>query len=299
MFVMKIKFTTIAMNKIFKAFTILLFAILIHAGCGTVEEKTNHPETLIIGHRGSGITSAEFQENTLASVVNAFQSLDGAEVDIQCSLDGTIWLFHDAGLPGNDMLCLPQASDQELEKMANEIPGYTLTRLEEIMQYMIQMEETPVLSLDVKGYFPNGCFKDNNAPHFYFDMMAESFFQLLELYPLQSHIIIETDYDYFLDLVKKNEPLIELYLLGYHDFRERLEKALERSYHGISHSFRDEYLTHEEIELARQNGLKVQLWTINTAEEMELALSWNPAFIQTGNLQLGEKTLTRVIQENE
>ncbi|GEM_PF-380067 len=299
MFVKKIKFTTIAMNKTFKAFTILPIAILILAGCGTVEEKTDYPETLIIGHRGSGITSAEFQENTLASVINAFHRLDGAEVDIQCSLDGTIWLFHDTGLPGNDLLCLPQASDEELEKMANEIPGYTLTRLEEIMQYMIQMEETPVLSMDVKGYFPNGCFEEKNATHFYFDKMAESFFELLELYPLQSHIIIETDYDYFLDLVKENEPLIELYLLGYHDFRERIEKALERSYHGISHSFRDEYLTREEIELARQNGLKVQLWTISSEKDFEMALSWKPAYIQTGNVPLGEKFLNMASEKNE
>lgn len=287
------------MNSFLKAILFLVTPIFILMGCGSVEQKTEYPPTLIIGHRGSGITTAEFQENTLASVINAFERLNGAVVDIQCSKDGTIWLFHDSDLPTDDLLCLPQATDREMEELAEAKPDLNFTRLEDLLNYMTQMEETAVLSLDVKGYFPNGCFEENNAPKHYFEMMAESLFALLERYPLQSHIIIETDYDYFLDLVKENEPLIELFLLGYHDFRERIERAIERSYHGISYNFKDEFLTREEIELARQNGLKVQLWPINSEEDFEMALSWKPAFIKTGNINLGEKLSNLTTGENE
>jgi len=295
---MRINFFIASMNN-FAGISLFLITTFCLAGCKNSEMETEYPETRILGHRGSGLTSEEFQENTFSSVINAFKRLDGAEADIQCSKDGTIWLFHDANLPGNELLCVPGATDRELDELSRESENFTITRLEEIFEYMIQMEEKPMLSLDVKGHFTNGCFETDNAPNSYFDLMAQSLFDLLALYSLHAHVIVETDYVYFLDLIKNKEPKVELYLLGYQNIRERIDKALTSGYQGISYNFKDEYLTHEEIELARQNGLKVQLWTINTAEEMELALSWNPAFIQTGNLQLGEKTLTRVIQENE
>lgn len=276
------------MNNFKRSFLFLVTPVFVLAGCNNVEVETEYPETRILGHRGSGLTSEEFQENTFSSVINAFKRLDGAEADIQCSKDGTIWLFHDANLPGNKLLCVPGATDQELEELARERENFTITRLEEIFEYMIQMEEKPMLSLDVKGHFTNGCFETDNAPNPYFEKMAQSLSDLLARYHLHAHVLVETDYVYFLDLIKNKEPKVELYLLGYQNIRERIDKALTSGYQGISYNFKDEYLTHEEIELARQNGLKVQLWTINTEEEMELALSWNPAFIQTGNIQLAE-----------
>jgi glycerophosphoryl diester phosphodiesterase len=295
---MRTNFIIANMNDFKRSFLFIVILVFVLAGCNNAGVETEYPETRILGHRGSGHTSEEFQENTFSSVINAFKRLDGAEADIQCSKDGTIWLFHDASLPGNELLCVPGATDRELDELSRESENFTITRLEEIFDYMIQMEETPVLSLDVKGHFTNGCFETNNAPNSYFDLMAQSLSDLLALYPLHAHVVVETDYVYFLDLIKELEPQLELYLLGYRNFRERIEKALEKGYQGISYNFKDEFLTHEEIELARQNGLKVQLWTIYTQDDMEVALSWKPAFIQTGNIQAAEIFLS-MTNENQ
>jgi len=290
---MRIKSFIAGMNNFTGIFLFLISACFI-SGCSNAEVETEYPETRILGHRGSGLTSEEFQENTFSSVINAFERLNGAEVDIQCSKDGTIWLFHDADLPGNKLLCVPGATDKEIEELANKMDNYTITRLEEIFEYMFHMEEIPIISLDVKGHFPNGCFDTDNAPNPYFDLMAESLSNLLSKYPIQNNVLVETDYVYFLDIIKNKEPQLDIYLLGYRDFRERIEKAINKGYQGISYNFKDEHLTREEIELARQNGLKVQLWTINTEEDMEVALSWKPAFIQTGNVKLGEESLNKI-----
>lgn len=290
MFGMRINFFIAGMNNFAGIFLFLITAFFM-TGCNNTEVETEFPQTRILGHRGSGLSTEEFQENTFLSVINAFKRIDGAEVDIQCSKDGTIWLFHDANLPGNKLLCAPGATDQELDELARESENFTITRLEEIFEYMIQMEKTPMLSLDVKGHFSNGCFDTDNAPNSYFDLMANSLSDLLARYPLHTHVLVETDYVYFLEIVKKMEPQVELYLLGYSNFSERIDKAFNNGYHGISYNFKDEYLTHEEIEVARQKGLKVQLWTIYTEEDMQKALSWKPAFIQTGNTNLGEKYL--------
>ncbi|MBW6481176.1 MAG: glycerophosphodiester phosphodiesterase [Bacteroidales bacterium] len=288
---MRTNFTTVNRNDFIISLLFLVTAAFFMTGCNNAEVETEYPQTRILGHRGSGLTSEEFRENTFSSVVNAFERLDGAEVDIQCSKDGTIWLFHDANLPGNELLCVPGATDRELEELSRESENFTITRLEEIFEYMMQMERTPILSLDVKGHFTNGCFDTDNAPNSYFDLMAKSLSDLLARYPLHTHVLVETDYMYFLELLKKTEPKVELYLLGYSNFSERIDKAFNSGYHGISYNFKDEYLTHEEIELARQKGLKVQLWTIYNEEDMQEALSWKPDFIQTGILKLGEKFL--------
>ena len=288
---MRTNFITTNVNDFVRSFLFLVIPAFFMTSCNNAEVESEYPESRILGHRGSGLTTEEFQENTLSSVINAFKRLDGAEADIQCSKDGTIWLFHDANLPGNKLLCVPGATDQELEELARESQNFTITRLEEIFEYMVQMEKTPILSLDVKGHFTNGCFETENAPNSYFDLMAQSFSDLLVSYPLHANVLVETDYVYFLDQIKKTEPKIELYLLGYRNFSERIDKALNKGYHGISYNFKDEYLTPDEIELARQKGLKVQLWTIYNEEDMQEALSWKPAFIQTGNLKLGEKFL--------
>lgn len=294
MFVMRINFFIACMNNFAGIFLFLITAFFM-TGCNNTEVQTEFPQTHILGHRGSGLSTEEFQENTFPSVINAFKRLDGAEVDIQCSKDGTIWLFHDATLPGTDLLCVPGATDRELDELSRESENFTITRLEEIFDFMIQMEKTPILSLDVKGHYTNGCFDSDNAPNSYFELMANSLSDLLAGYPLHTYVLVETDYVYFLELLKKMEPQIELYLLGYSNFSERIDKAFNSGYHGISYNFKDEYLTIEEFELARQKGLKVQLWTIYTEEDMQEAISWKPDFIQTGNTNLGEKYLS----ENE
>ncbi len=285
-----------------KQSTISILLALIMLACGSQDEhtRTAFPDTKIIGHRGSGATQySEYQENTYTAIRNAFEKLHGAETDIQSSKDGTIWLFHDAGLPTNDMdlHCIPNSTDQELMNLSQSMEGFTLTRLEEIFELMTDTSPIPRLSLDVKGHFPNGCFETDNATRPYFDKMAENLKELLMEYPLQDYIMVETDYTYFLDLVKEAEPDIELFLLGYNDFRQRMEMAMESSYHGISFNFRDEYLTGEEIELARQNGLKVQLWTLYTEEDFEKALSWGPHFIQTGNVDQGHQEILSMDSE--
>src|SRR5690554_4907493 len=59
-------------------------------------------ETLFIGHKGSGnineYGNLEFVENTWEAIANAMNSIDGSEIDIQISLDSTLWIFHSSTL---------------------------------------------------------------------------------------------------------------------------------------------------------------------------------------------------------
>ncbi len=282
-----------------KRISFFIVSALFLLSCTQPPEALPPPETKILGHRGSGASSiSNYQENTYQSVKNAFLKLHGAEIDVQCSKDGTIWLFHDAGLPKNDMdlLCIPASSDEDLIKMANKDTLFTLTRLEEIFELMIQMDKTPVVSLDIKGHFPNGCFESDSAPHHYFDMMSQSLSSLLNKYNVHKYVMVETNYTYFLDKMLAIEPQTECFLLGYSNFSERMDVALSNSYHGISYNFNDQNLAKEDVETARQNGLKIQLWTIYNEKDFERAISLAPDFIQTGNVELGQEFISALYQ---
>lgn len=259
--------------------------------CKTGNDEPMQKSTFILGHRGSGVSSqSEFQENTYESVLNAFEKLDGAEVDIQCSKDGTLWLFHDADLPENEhnLLCVPQSTDIQITRFAVRSDSFTITPLEEIFVLMASKKITPFLSLDIKGYFNNGCFENSDQLQLYFESMANGLDELLTRYPLHNHIMIETDYQYFLDLIVEQQPGIETYLLGYNDFENRIKTALEKSYDGISFNYKDDNLTDEDLQNARNQNLKVQLWTVYNEDDFTRLMEWKPDFIQTGNVELGE-----------
>jgi glycerophosphoryl diester phosphodiesterase len=273
-------------------FVVLIILFFNFQACKTGNEEPLKKRTLILGHRGSGTSQqSDFQENTYESVHNAFEKLDGAEVDIQCSKDGTLWLFHDANLPENhqNLLCIPQSSDYEIRNLETENVSFTVTPLEEILLLMSEMEKTSYLSLDVKGYFNNGCFETTEQLNEYFKKMASGLSDLLSDYPLYDQIMVETDYQYFLDLINEHEIGVSTYLLGYNDFKQRMHIALDKSYDGISFNHKDESLTEDDILNAGKENLKIQLWTVNNEDDFKKIIGWSPDFIQTGNVELGEK----------
>lgn len=277
-------------------YLLYLTLVLIVSSCNTGSQEASQRLYKILGHRGSGANAiSNFQENTLASVSNAFEMVDGAEVDIQCSKDGTIWLFHDDNLPENSkhILCVPMSSDEELVNLATLDTTFTLTKLEEVFILMKKMKNKPYLSLDVKGHFPNGCFENINAPWDYFDMLSNSLIKLLKKYRLRRYVMVETNYDYFLDSMIANYPKVNCFYLGYDNFNHCMEMVMNKKYHGISFNFRANDFCKEDIVAAHKEGIKVMLWTANDCVAIDSLLLWNPDFIQTGNLECGNEVIKR------
>lgn len=271
---------------------LLLFCSLIFfikcTGDVEYEDKEN---SSILGHRGSGANgfsaTNEFKENTLVSVVNGFQIFDGVEIDIQASLDNTIWLYHDSKIENHEtsnLICIPQSTDQEIFELNQFLTDSSkFTALEEIFIYHTENNLEKYISLDVKGWFDSDCFPERNAPAEYHIKMANEVVRLIEAYGIEEYVIVETDYKTFLDQVKKNNPDVPCYLLAYDNLKQKADKAIEKSYQGISFNFRDSSLTDKNVDYLRENDLKLQLWTPNSKEAIDRALSFDPDFIQTDN----------------
>lgn len=241
--------------------------------------------TLILAHRGGGYSG--YQENSLEACEFGLSSVDGIEVDIQLSKDRTIWLAHEAPLPecgGISYDCFPEVYDIQIEELdsckGNDL---TFTRLEEIFELMSTTYPDKYISLDVKLWSP--CKLTSVDVLGIMNVIADEIIVLTNKYNLHNRVMVESEVATFLNRVKKNSNSIGIYLTSFGDFEAAMQHSLEGGLTGISFQYKyDEEITEEHIQLIRNKGLKIQLWTVNDPDYIEEALSINPDFIQTDNI---------------
>lgn len=236
-----------------------------------------------IGHRGSGSDDFEGKdssfprENTFASMLIGFQYLNGSETDIQMSLDGTLWLWHDATFPDNNSsLCIPTMHDAEI--IALQLPDKPVAKLDSVFSWMHKFAVNKIISLDIKGYFPLAPTLDLYA---YYERMSDSISVMVRRYNIQRRVFVETDYTMFLDYMKMKEPLVDRFLLAYSDLHTAVNTCVDRGYTGVSFAHYDTSMTEQNMKYLRSKGLKIQVWTLHTLESIEQMKNLKPDVIQT------------------
>jgi len=245
---------------------------------------------LFLGHRGSGANvysgkaAGLANENTLNAVMEGCQYLDGAEIDIQMSADSTIWLWHDDLFAYNEdsvPLSIPVMTDAEINQIISRQSHEKITSLHDVLIYLNKLPEKKFISLDVKGYFPY-C-PDLNGKK-YLTTLATQLANLIRTSHLTHQIMVETDYQVFLDEMKKQLPEVNCYLLGYSNLISKINKAKEKGYDGISFNANDSSLNIRNINMLKSEELKIQLWTVNDTATIRNIMKFHPATIQTDNL---------------
>jgi len=249
-------------------------------------------QTIILAHRAGGNDQSPFQENSRGAAENSFSIVDGIEVDIQISKTRTVWLAHDADLPdcgGNSYDCFPEETDvQIIELDSCRGDSFSYSKLEDIFILMSSNYPDKFISLDVKAWSP--CAVTSIGVTGVMNVIADEIIELTERYNLQNHVMVESETATFLNYVKRNSLGIECYLTAFGDFERAMQLTLESGYSGISFKYKfKEEIGIEHIQLIRNKGLKIQLWTVNSEEYIDEALSINPDFIQTDNLKYFEQ----------
>jgi glycerophosphoryl diester phosphodiesterase len=268
---------------------LLLISLLLLVFSSCKKQETTDVKTKFLGHRGAGIShnaSTKPIENTLESVEFGLNIFNGFELDIQMSKDSIIYVFHDAEIiTPNLKSCLPNLESSIIDTISlfRNKYKYNIDRLEEIFQLIAEQDSTYFISLDVKGYFENGCFETRNASHHYFDVMAEKLANLINKYEFTNTVFVETDYATFLLEIKNRNKDIKCFVLGYSNFEQVMKKAMKNDFDGISFNIADTLINEETIFNAHKKGLLVQFWTPNSEEDLVRAISLNPDFIQTDN----------------
>lgn len=269
-----------------KLLSFSLFLLVLLFSCKKDEELPEPTSTFVvkfIGHRGSG--SDDFvgkdssfpRENTFASMLIGFQYIHGSETDIQMSMDGTLWLWHDSYFPTPDYsICIPTMHDTDI--LALQLPDKQVAKLDSVLYWMSKYALHKIISLDVKGYFPLAPTLDLYQ---YYDRMSDSISAMVKRYRIQRRVLVETDYTLFLDFMKQKEPLVDRYLLAYTNLQTAINTCVDRGYNGVSFAYDDTSMTEQNMKYLRSKGLKIQVWTLNTIESIEHIRALKPDVIQT------------------
>jgi glycerophosphoryl diester phosphodiesterase len=224
----------------------------------------------------------------LGGAIYSLGIVDGIEVDLQISKDGTLWLEHDVELSscgGVDYKCFTEATDSKiiaLDSCNGDVRNYT--KLEDVFSYMSSNYPNAYISLDVKSWTP--CAISSSGIVGMMNAIGDEIIRLTQKYNLQDRVMVESETASFITYVKNNSTGIGCYLTAFGDFERGIQLALEENYTGISFKYKfEEEIGIEEIQLLRKKGLKIQLWTVNSEADIEEAISINPDFIQTDNIE--------------
>ena len=100
-------------------FTVIVFFGLL-LSC---KKKDIYPDIRIFGHAGAGIniSTSPYQENSIEAINYAlsYSEIAGVEIDLQWSIDGTPWLYHDDDLSAETTASgkISDKTDQELSEI--------------------------------------------------------------------------------------------------------------------------------------------------------------------------------------
>lgn len=259
---------------------ILLACIAIFLGsCSRIEyiqpdDAIPLSSPLVLAHGATG--NSDHKKNSLEGVKYGLSILDGVEIDIVMSKNGTLWLSHDTEVKTLDKNFI-KAADSEITKVLDDdnLPYYD--KLEDVLEYISDSSQTSFISLDYKysvGTFTGGHFKSS----------ATKINELVSAYNLNNQVAVECDMLFFLSQIHELNPEIETYYLCLGNFEKGIAKSHDRDLTGISFDYgREDSLTTESISLAHELGLKVLTYTIND-DEIKTVHRINPDIIQTDNM---------------
>lgn len=263
----------------------LIITIAFAFSCERIEYYPDKPltfeKTFIIAHKGGGFFDAG---NTMEACIYGLQRADGIEVDIQKDDDDNLWLSHSASLPACGLLsesCFGSRRTESIIQLdaclGNDI---NYLQLEWLFEYMSINYPQSFVSLDVKAWKP--CELANINVGHEMNTMAQEIIRLVTLYQMEDRVMVESESGDFLYYVKTHSDHIQTFLVTLGDFELGVSRALDSGFSGISFQYKNNGpATKELVDLIRRKGLKIQVWTIEDAGDIEEALKLNPDFLQT------------------
>ena len=260
-------------------------------------------DVIFLGHKGGGSTnySASYIENTMPSIIEGLKTMNGVEVDVQMSLDGTIWLFHDATIERessdttkkNSLILLRDSSITQLQRFSG-IKKDRVYRLSELISHWNASASGYHISLEIKTDFPADTFAVVGGRQAYLNRLADALARILAVNNHPGKILIEVVDKSFCDRMRQYQSgaLLKYCKMNDIPFDALVSTALSEGFSGVSCFFGDTTATAARIKAAQDSGLFVQMWTPYSFEELRSVFQRHPNVIQTDNMKA--KTLLNV-----
>jgi glycerophosphoryl diester phosphodiesterase len=263
-----------------------LFTIsFILVACEKIDYVPDNPfrgiPTKVLMHRGNG-WNTDYVENTLPGAMYGFSILDGVELDIQMSSDGTLWLDHSnevTDCEGNVIGCFQTMTDAEINAYNTcneELRYYTL---ESVFEQMALLYPEKYISLDIKGQYCEFSSTQEDMKR-----MADAVFALTRKYKLMGHVIAESDAVSFLEQISElNAPVCQA-LIELDDLDQGISDAYKLDTRAISFKYgAEEQLTEESVSLVHNKGFGLIVWVVNEPDDIASVWAMKPDFIETDN----------------
>jgi len=248
-----------------------------------------------LGHKGGGNVdyNSKHIESTVLSIQDGLKTMNGVEVDLQMSLDGTIWMYHDGDLgrsscKTNYHHCIVLMKDVDIAKAQVCVGGNQdgIYKLEELTNLWKNSTSGFFISMEVKLDFPADTI---NSPLIggeaaYLSKFAIGMAKIFPDVKFKNQLMIEVYDATFCTKIHATIPDIKVCLLKDVTFPQQINDAYTLGYDGVSCIFDDPTLTADQVKIAQDKGLIVQLWTPDTPAELTKAFNDHPNFIQTDNL---------------
>lgn len=242
-------------------------------------ENLNGNKITCLGHGGMGVANT-YPMDSYESISKCLSiGMDGSEFDVQMTNDSVLVLFHDQELSDCTNL------NGIINSMNwNELQNAHYTQTPYLNYSIISLEQLFAKLSNIHKYtFTFDCklYTEKNSSQFYVSYI-NALIKLLQKYQLENNVLIESQSEDFLALLKNSKPDYKLFIYPA-SFDDGLNTALSLNLFGITISTRD--ITKVQIEIAHKNKLKVAVWNTHSASDNKEAIKKNPDYIQTDKLE--------------
>jgi glycerophosphoryl diester phosphodiesterase len=270
------------------ALAVALAALAVSA-CDKFEYLPNDPvppiPTRVLLHRGSGnLTSPP--PNTLEAMLYGASHLDGAEMDLEISKDGTLWLGHDNEILECDGVtfgpCFQDLFDDQIEERADCGDGVRrYDRLDEVLLGLKADYPSKLYSFDIKGQYCASL--DEAGVVTLAQKMAEEVDRLVRANAFDWRVMAESQQPAFSERLKELSAPVHLFVVSLGDIDQPLTDAAALGATGISFKYAptSEPLTASVVEGIHQAGQRIAVWTVNGATDANAVWATHPDVIQT------------------
>ncbi len=282
-----------------KLFSYLFYVLLFLAfSCQkndtTQIQNLNGGEVEVIGHQGSGLGTAHnaLPPNSLASIQRAINGLnaDGVEVDVEMSVDGELFLYHDKMLESLTDCegCITGMLAEDLERCKYDVgisntlgQAHYLVKLEDLLT--LYQGTSYLFYLDIR--FRNRCDESLDPD---LDSLAQAIHELVTRLDMGFQIRAISLSVSLLQKLQVLGSIPELYLdSSYPEWV--IEEAAKANFQGISIS--NDLISAAQVEKAHQLGLKVSLFDVKIRSNVISAISKHPDMLNTDNIELCQQVL--------
>ena len=272
----------------------IVLILLLFITCTKVEigeiENLNNGKIDVFGHGGLSFDHPfqpmPFNSWEALRFVIESTSADGVEVDVQITADSVAMIFHDSFLEGSTTCegCIPLVDQDQLAN-CNYLAGFPsehheLEEVQRLLKFHEGHELAPLIYLDSKTSF--NCL-DEVATQSHLQRMALAYWQLISIPERQNRVWIIAGNTILIGLIHALDPSIRIYLIT-SNFPSGIQSAMDLSCFGIIATEQD--ITKNDVKMAHDNGLMVNIWGVGNAQQHIDAIKKNPDHIISDNISI-------------